>query len=282
MSPTPNRLRPALVTVVLLLLAPLPACEPEVFVPPDPPDVEINDVNAYLFRNWDTVEDNVLEPGLAELIEMLDDFDIDAEDYKDRCYVPEPLTEDDLADITHPGRDPSDVIPVALVMASAFRPVDQATDVIIMPDQRPVEPHSPEHYDRFFVDPTDPSCFPTADCRKLITDNSIIKDYLLLEMYYEMPKVFRWIEIGETGSGEWAILARCWQEDSFETDGGALQLNQSYCIDVHFPRGSGGARYMVTWPETVIDGVEDELVYETTIMGMNDILVTTEEYLASL
>jgi hypothetical protein len=263
------------------LMLPLTACEEDVFVPPDPPEEEINDVNAYLFRNWDTDEPDVLETGLAALIELLDEFDLDAE-YRDRCYKPDPLTEEDLTDVPHPDRDPSDVNPVALVMASAFLPVDQATDVIIMPDQRPVEPHSPEHYERSFVDPTDPSCFPGGDCRKLITDNDIIKDYLVISMHYEMPKAFRWVEIGETGSGEWAILARCWQEDSYETDGGAVQLNQSYCIDVHFPRESGGARYMVTWPETVIEGVEDDLIYETTIMGMNDILVTTEEYLASL
>ena len=280
MNPVP-RPRPALgLLAAPILLTTLAACEEQPFVPPDPPEEEIHGVNAYLFRNWATDEENVLEAGLAALIELLEQFDLDA-DYHDRCYVPEPLTVEDLADIAHPDRDPADVHAVALVMASEFLPVDMATEVIILPDQRPVEPHSPEHYERTFVDPTDPSCFPGGDCPRLVTDNTIIKDYLVLSMYYEMPKAFRWVEIGEKGSGEWAILARCWQEEEYETDGGAVQLNQSYCIDIHFPRETGGARYMVTWPETIIEGVDDDLIYETTIMGMNDILTTTEEYLAS-
>ncbi len=102
----------------LALMIPFTACEEEVFVPPDPPEEEINDVNAYLFRNWDTDEPDVLEAGLAALIELLDTFDLDA-DYRERCYKPEPLTDEDLADVPHPDRDPSDVNPVALVMASA-------------------------------------------------------------------------------------------------------------------------------------------------------------------
>jgi len=281
--PTPcarTALAPLLIASVVIVT---PACERESFVPPDAPEQmeEINDVNAYLFRNWATDEENVLEPGMASLMDLLDQFDLDA-DYKERCFVPDPLTEEDIADIEHPDRDPADVLAVALVMASAFVPEVHAEEVIIKEDQRPTEPQSPEHYERTFVDPTDPSCFPGRGCDRLITTNSILKDYLLVTMLYDLPKTYRWVEVGEKGSGEWAILARCWIEEEFETDGGTIQLNQTYCIDVIYPREQGAARYMALWPETFIEGVDDEFVYQTTAMGMDELFVVTEEYLASL
>ena len=267
-----------------LLLGPtfMTACEEEVFVPPDPPDEieEINNVNAYLFRNWDTTEDNVLEPGLEQLIDLLAEIDLDT-DYKERCFVPDALTLEDIEGIDHPDRDPEDVLAVALVMASDFLPAAQA-EVIILPDQRPVEPASPDLYDRTFLDPTNPSCFPSADCDRLDTTNHILKDYLALNMEYDMPKYFRWVEIGAVGSGEWAILGRAWIEQEYETDGGAIQLNQSYSLDVFFPRDGGGARYMSLWPETFIDGIDDEFIYETTAMGMDQMFEATEEYVAAM
>ena len=271
---------PLLLVCVTLII---PACERETFVPPDPPDEieEINDVNAYLFRNWATTEENVLEPGMASLIDLLEQIDLDA-DYKERCFVPDPLTDEDLADIEHPDRDPSDVLAVALVMASAFLPEVHAEEVIINEDQRPTEPQSPEHYERVFVDPTDPSCFPDRECDRLITANSILKDYLLVTMLYDLTKNYRWVEIGEKGTGDWAILARCWIEEEFETDGGAIQLNQTYCLDVFYPRDQGAARYMALWPESYIEGVNDEFIYETTAMGMDELFVASEEYLAAI
>jgi len=274
--------RGALMLGMLLGMTWMTACEEEVFVPPDPPDEieEINNVNAYLFRNWATTEDDVLEPGLAQLIELLGEIDLDTE-YKERCFVPDPLTEEDIVDIEHPDRDPADVLAVALVMASDFLPAAQA-EVIILPDQRPVEPASPDMYDRTFLDPTDPSCFPGQGCDRLDTTNHILKDYLALNMEYDMPKYFRWVEIGETGSGEWAILGRAWIEQEYETDGGAIQLNQSYSLDVFFPHGDGAARYMSLWPETFIDGIEDEFIYETTAMGMDQMFTATEEYLTAM
>ena len=267
---------------LMLGLTWMTACEEEVFVPPDTPDEieEINNVNGYLFRNWDTTEENVLEPGLAQLIELLAEIDLDTE-YQDRCFIPDPLTLEDIEVIEHPDRDPADVLAVALVMASDFLPAAQA-EVIILPDQRPVEPASPDRYDRTFLDPTDPSCFPGRSCDRVDTTNHILKDYLALNMEYDMPKYFRWVEIGAVGSGEWAILGRAWIEQEYETDGGAIQLNQSYSLDVFFPIGDGAARYMSLWPETYIDGVDDDFIYDTTAYGMDQMFDATEEYLAAM
>ena len=273
--------RVGLAVALLGLVVLCSACE-EYFVPPEAPEEieEIHDVNAYLLRNFDSEEDNVLEPALAQLIELLEEFDLDTE-YQDRCFTPELLTEEDITGIEYPRRDLGDLLSVALVMSSEFPPVDQ-TRGIVLEDQRPMEPASPDHYIREFLDPTDPGCFPGRGCPRLDVMNDIIKDYLIMTLPYDMPKTYRWVEVGETGSGEWAILARAWIEQEWETDGGAIQLSQSYNIDLFYPRGDGGARYMTLWFEMFIDGLTDEVILDTTIMGMNEMFVHTEDHIGTL
>ncbi len=145
-----------------------------------------------------------------------------------------------------------------------------------------MEPASPDHYMREFLDPTDPSCFPGRDCERMEVMNDIIKDYLIMTLPYDMPKTYRWVEIGETGSGEWAILAQAWIAQSWETDGGAIQLSQSYNLDLFYPRGDAGARYMTLWFEMFIEGLTDEVILDTTIMGMNEMFEYTEEHIGTL
>jgi len=267
---------------VLVTLGVVTGCGQDPFVPPNPPAEieEIHDVNAYLYRNFDTSEDDVLEPALATLMELLAGFDLDAE-YRQRCYSPDPLTAEDVADIDHPGRDVGDVLTAALVMASQFSPARNAEGVILE-DQRPMEPASPELYDRTFVDPTDPGCFPGRACDRLDTDNHILRDYLVLSLLYDMPKHYRWVEVGEVGSGEWAILARAWIGQEYETDGGAIQLNQSFTMDILLPHDRGALRYQVLWVEMLVEGCTDEFILETAAMGMNEQFVYTEEFIATL
>ncbi len=116
---------PFVLAAVMLLL--LPGCEEEYFVPPEAPDEieEIHDINAYLLRHFETEEENVLEPALAQLIGLLDEFDLETE-YQERCFTPEGLTEEDVAGIDHPGRDIEDLLSVALVMHSGFPPAVNA------------------------------------------------------------------------------------------------------------------------------------------------------------
>ena len=272
----------ASVSALTVLAAVAPACDEEFFVPPDVPEEieEIHDVNAYLYRNFATTEEGVLEPAMATLADLLAGFDLDA-DYRQRCYSPETLSEEDVAGIDRPDRDLDDVLTVALVAATAFTPAENAGGVVLE-DQRPMEPGAPDLYDRVFVDPTDPSCFPGRVCSALTTDNHILKDYLLLTLLYDMPKNYRWVEVGEVGSGEWALLARAWIEQEYETDGGAIQLNQSFTMDMFLPGDGGGMRYQTMWVEMTIDEMEDEFILDTAAMGMDAQFVATEEFIGTL
>lgn len=278
-TPDASRRAPlALSTLAVVLL--VSACGEDLFVPPDPPDAQIHDVNTTLYRNFETVEGHVLEPALATLAELLTGFDLEA-DYHDRCYSPEALGPQDVADIEHPGRDLGDALTVALVMATEYTPAENARGVIFE-DQRPMEPGSPDLYDRTFADPQDPSCFPGNACGRLYTDNHILRDYLVLSLLYDMPKNYRWVEVGEAGSGDWALLARAWIQQEYETDGGSIQLNQSFTMDIFLPTGTGGLRYQAMWVEMTIDELEDEFILDTAAMGMDAQFVATEEFMGTL
>jgi len=269
----------ALLGIVIAAIG-LPACESEEeWTPPEPPP-ELAEATALVFLHYDTTEPGVLEEHVGTLRGHLLDLDLSV-GYEERCYTPADLTQEAIDTVTNPGRDPAETLPVALAMSSAFPPDDHA-NVIVMPTQTEVEPASPVQYDRAFVDPTNPSCFPGRDCLRLDTHNTILKDYLLLELLYEMPKSFRWVEVGEPGSGEWAIVGRAWLDQEWWDPDGALALLQSYSIDLFVPVDGGGIRYMSLWPETFIDGLKepDEFILTTTAEGMNDMFVATEEYVA--
>ncbi len=270
---------PSLVLGVMGLAFVVSGCSEEFFVPPDPPEqiAGIHDLNTHLYRNFATTDHGVLEPALAQLLDLLAEFELDAP-YQERCYSLEPLDAEDVADIDHPQRDLGAVLTVAMVMASAFTPEHNAQGVILA-DQRPMEPGSPDLYDRTFVDPSDPSCFPGRGCTALQTDNHILRDYLVLSLLYDMPKNYRWIEVGEVGSGQWAILARAWIQQEYETDGGSIQLNQSYTMDIFLPRDGGSLRHQAMWVEMSIEGVDDEFVLDTAAMGMDAQFVATEEFM---
>jgi len=258
----------------------LPGCEPEEeWIPPEPPP-ELAEATALVFANFDTTDPGVLEEHVGTLRDHLLELDLSV-DYEQRCYTPADLAQEAIDTVTNPGRDPADTLPVALAASSASRPEDHV-HAIVMPSQIEVEPASPDQYDRAFLEPTDPACFADRSCLRLDTLNTILKDYLLLELLYEMPKSYRWIEIGETGSGEWAIVGRAWIEQEWWDPDEVLALLQSYSLDLFVPTDSGGIRYMSLWPETFIDGLEepDEFILTTTAEGMNEMFVATEDYVA--
>ena len=259
----------------LALCLALAACKP----PPEAP-TELDELSAYLFRNWESEEEGVLEAGMGNLRTFFDGMDLDL-GYNDRTYALDPLTEEDVAGITRPeGSDPADTLPVGLVAGSAFTPTEH-TEVIILADQTPVEPNSPDQYERIFLDPENPSCFPDRGCPILRTNNDIIKDNWLMTIPYEMIKDFRWVELTEVGSGDWGILARTWMEEEGVGEEGENTINQSYSIDVFLPASGSWAayRYMALWSQSTTAIEDEDLIMGATKTGINQIFEATEEWL---
>jgi len=256
---------------LLLTALALAACD----APPEAPE-ELSDPSAYLFRNFESTEEGSLELGMGSLYEFLaGDIGDDGEGV---AYTVESLTADDVADVERPDRDPEDTQPVAVGVTSAFGPAKHA-EVIILDDQTPVEPNSPDQYAREFTEPTDPSCFPGNDCDLLRTMNDIVKNNAFMTVPYMMHKDYRWVEVGEAGSGEWGILGRSWCEEEAIGEQGNNEILQSYSIDVFFPHDGGGIRYMALWSENTVPGFSDEQIQGTIEYGINQVFDATEEYL---
>jgi len=244
--------------------------------PPEAP-TELNELSAYLFRNYEAEDDRVLPLGLANLYEFFEDVDLDVK-YGDRSYSLTPLTEDDI-DVPHPDRDLSLAMPIAQVVASEFTPEEHAT-VMVLEDQTMVEPASPEQYTREFLDPEDPTCFLTRDCPVIRTLCDIRKQNAIMDLPYLMHKDFQWVEMCEPGSEEWAILARAWVEDHVEGSGGDVHMHQSFSIDVFLRDGDDGViRYLALWTEVEIPGVGDSSIAGTTKYGMHKMFKATDDYL---
>jgi len=246
-------------------------CEP----PPEAP-TELSELSGYLFEHWEDEEDTARAQGLQNLYDFFRDVDL-SQDYADLSYALDPLTED-LIDVPHPGRDTSGQLPVGLVTGSAYRPATHA-EVIILTDQSPVEPNSPDTYARTFTEPTDPSCFPGQGCDLVRSDNEIVKDNLIMTIPYDMAKDFRWVQIRIDEQDDWAILGRSWCEEVAVGEQGNTSIDQSFSIDVFLPHDGGGMRYMALWSESTVPGVEDDVIQGTIKLGMHQIFDATEEYL---
>ena len=251
--------------------------------PPDAP-TELNELTVYLFRNWEAEETGALEVGMFNLQAFFASLELDV-DYKDRSYQIENLSTDDLVGVTPPdGANPGDCYGVGLVAGSAFTP-EQNSQAIVLDDQTPVEPFAPDQYDRIFLEPIDPSCFPTRDCLVLRTNNDIVKKNLLMEIPYEMIKDYRWVELSEdglAGTGVWGILARTWLEERGVGEDGNNTIEQSYSIDVFLPGAHGNwqaYRYLGLWNETTGSVDDPENVMALSLWGMDSMFEETEDWL---
>jgi hypothetical protein len=251
--------------------------------PPDAP-TELDELTSYLFRNWEAQEEGALEVGMFNLQALFADMDLDV-GYGDRSYQIENLSSDDIAGLTPPeGKDPADCYGIGLVAGSAFTP-QQNSEAIILADQTPVEPFAPELYDRIFLEPSDPSCFPTRDCLVLRTNNDIIKKNSVMEIPYEMYKDYRWVELSEdglAGTGVWGILGRTWMDERGVGVSGNNTIEQSYSVDVFLPATSGGwqaYRYLGLWNETTGSVEDPEAVMALALWGMSGMFDETEAWL---
>ncbi|MDP7111959.1 MAG: hypothetical protein QGH45_08340 [Myxococcota bacterium] len=244
--------------------------------PPEAPE-ELSDLSRYLFREFESEEWGVREVGMGNLAAFFADQDMDVE-WDELSYTAEDLQADDVVDVEHPGRDLTLLMPVGMATLSAFTPADHST-VIVMPDQTPVEPNSPNTYDRTFTEPTGPGCFPGLECDLLRSTNDIAKENALMNIPYEMNKDWRWVELGEPDSGEWAILGRSWCEDVAVGEEGKNEINQSFSIDVFLPRDGGTVRFMVLWSESVVPGFGEDVIMGTIEYGMHQMFDATEDYL---
>ncbi len=239
---------------------------------------ELSELSTWLFANFENEDDELLAVGLGNLAQFFDERGVDT-DFEDQAWELERMTASDVQDVTHPDREPAAALPVGLVAPSAFAPADHAR-VVVLEDQTPVEPASPDLYDRSFLEPDDPSCFPPAECALLRTDNDIEKKNLLMSIRYTKRKDFRWSRVILDGEESEGFLARSWFEEEAWGEEEANAILQSYSIDVVLPHGDAGAlRYLALWTEASMYGVGDDVILGMMQGGIEDVLVATEAWL---
>ena len=264
--------------LLLSLLLPSLGCPGDEIDPYNLPEAptELSDLSAYLFRNFESQEFGVLEVGMGNLSDFLV---TDLGDAEVVAYQGLVITEEDLAGIERPDRDPADCQPVAVAKISAHDP-DAHSTVMVLADQTPVEPNSPETYDRTFLDPTDPSCWTGRDCTALDTMNEIVKEHDLgYSIAYGMNKDYRWVELGEPESGVWGILGRSWCAEEAADAVLDIEINQSYSVDAFLPHEGGVIRYMGLYSENIMLDFKDEQIIGVTQMGIEDMFDETNAYL---
>ncbi len=240
---------------------------------------ELSDLSTWLFQHFEDEDPAVLAVGLGNLQAHFEAQGVD-QAFEDQAWALLPLTDEHVADVEHPDRDPSAALPVGLVAGTAFSPAAHA-EVVILPDQTPVEPASPELYERSFLDPGDPACFPGQACPTLRTDNRIRKENLLMSIEYSKLKDYRWSEAWRTErQGEPCFIGRSWFEVEALGDQEATAIYQSYSIDVVLPDGAGGGlRYVALWTEASMYGASDDIIQSTMRAGLEDMLIATEAWL---
>ncbi len=245
-------------------------------------------------------------------------LDVEASGVTQRSVIPAPLSFDDVADLEIPdGVDPADSLAITVASVSAFE-IGPHADLTLLPDQTPLEPYSPNFYERTFLNGSE-ACWTERACEVLYTHNDLIKDNLLMTVRYDFLKDYRWVDLNQpdpedadeeevTGEPRWAFLARSWMTESALGDNGNNELVQFYSIEAWIPRdgrgfvrdgteenvgegewtadatGGGVMRVLSLWSTTVLGGmsVSDEMVIGTTRVGIDNNMKAHESYLVEL
>lgn len=272
---------------------------------PPPANPEFNDALVYAFQSFEGEEVDLAFAVRALEEQVYLGMDVEADSVQDRALTQADLTEADVADVDHPGRDPRDCLPVAVAGLSAWPPSDHAR-IQMLSDQTPVEPYSPNHYDRRFLEGQD--CWEGIDCPVMRTENDLTKDNILMTISYILMKDFRWVDLGlpdpaavpegeeavNDGEPRWAIVGRSWMPEAAVGDGGDNTIHQSFSLEIWLPRdggaqgdaaglsgGGGGLRMLALWTETELGGLDlsDDAVAATTRGGIDDIFQAAEDWL---
>ena len=207
----------------------------------------------------------------------------------DRSFEPDRLTEADVATFENvPDRDPGLALPVAVTYASD-NGVDDHVRVQQLADQTPIEPASPNTYDRTVLEGGD--CWADRGCEFLITENPLVKENALMTVSYTLWKDLRWVDLGlpdpadvaegevavNEGDPRWAIVGRSWISEEAEAEEG-ISILQSYSLEVWVPSDGQTLRMMSLWSESTSDFGED-IVAGTTRSGIDGIFEAADDWI---
>lgn len=278
-------------------------------------DPEFSDAIRFLFVSFDAADADVAFALRALETQIYLGMDVESNNVTDRALLPEFLRDGDVDALDVGNVDLSLALPVSVAGLSAFN-IDQQATIQLLVDHTPVEPFSPEFFEREFLVGGD--CWGDRSCGRMNTYNRLVKENALMTVDTEFFKDFRWVDLnlpdpssvedGEqpvnTGEPRWAYIGRSWSDQVWPGRNGNVFINQSYTIEVWLPRdgagfvrdsasvnvdggewsgdssGGGVLRMLTLWAETDLGfGVSDDVVIGTTRGGIDDNFEAAEEWL---
>ncbi|MFN7144012.1 MAG: hypothetical protein ACK4YP_09565 [Myxococcota bacterium] len=255
-----------------MILALLVAC-----TPPEEAPVEFSDAARYGLQHFDDEAPDALSPPILALEEEIyASLDMTSQTSADRALEMEVLTEEDVAGVEHPDRDPALAVPPTAVARESAFGLDDHVRIATRTDLSPMEPASPNLYARTLVDGGD--CWADRGCAFLRTENRIRKENAVMNLEYDLNKDYRWVALAD---GREAIAARSWQKESATGESGATTFWQSFTFEIFVPRDDGTVlRMMALWSESELSPpVSEETTALFQLTGIDDIFETHDEWL---
>lgn len=254
----------------LLPLLGLLACKDPIVAP-----AELGELCNFLFVGWDDEDPAVMTAGLdAFQTWSTTEADPSAEDLEARFYLLPALARADVEALVNHDLDPAGADGVGVVYASRH-PVPDHAALFGLADQRPLEPASPDRYDRTITE-GDAACFASGDCETLLSSNDINRKNALFDVDYLLMKAWRWVTLSD---GSRAVAARTWTPDEgAPKEGSEDVVYQAYSIELWVPAGSGSTRWLVTWQDADL-GLEEDTLQSLVASSMQDAYETVDEYL---
>jgi hypothetical protein len=194
----------------------------------------------------------------------------ESSDVVKRSVIPPSLSNEDIDHLQpRPDRDVADALGMSITHGSPYE-IDAHGQIPVVPDQRPLEPTSPDHFDREFLAGED--CWADRSCLWLNTYQELTKVYdlgIVPPMTYAFYKDFRWVNLaGEAEDPRWMIAARSWNPEEYASENEKNFLYQSFTLELWYPRdgrgfgwdeapegdygdssGGGTLRFLVLWTE---------------------------------
>lgn len=203
-------------------------------------------------------EDEVLAPYIRDIeTEVYSTYLLESGIGADRARSPEQLTPSDVETLSpRPDTDPRDTLSVAMGYLSRHD-AEKHLQMPVLDDQRPLEPQSPNFYERTFLNGK--RCWTSRECSWLQTVNDLTKEYpggIIPSVTYRFYKDFRWLDMNadlEDEEPRWVVIARTWNDDTYcsgaTEDGECIPGNnnnilwQSYTLELWLPRDGRGYRW---------------------------------------
>ncbi len=233
---------------------------------------EVQELTLWFFEQWDSEEPDDLETAVANLLTFADGVDLEAR-WDERSYEVGALDPEVLDGKTEHGRDPTVALGVGVLYHSP-NPLEEHLGLQFVVDQTPMEPSSPNYYQRTITEGE--ACFAARTCEVLRYENDILRENVLYEVSYVMEKELMWVAVD--GVSHEAMVGRSWMPESAH-DEGKISLWQGYSIDLWVPYAQGTLRYQVSWQETEMPGLTWEQVSGVVASGIDDLFEAQDEYI---